>query len=219
MNLQDPGMAICRNNRYGWHAFLQALAACSVCAVVMAMTGCHASEHTIGQAAVQKSTPRTNLLLVANFDDEQQPSTNDKKTKPPETDDSKKPQQERRYTAPGVAIQQLTLLAIGTSTTGSSAAAELAGAGREASQAGITTGESILGRPGLTAPQPTVAGAVVSRPGLQQGPAGGLGFAGPFDILTPQFNPLSGPMGRCGDLAAAGFFGRNQTACVQHFRR
>jgi hypothetical protein len=163
--------------------------------------------------------PRTNVILAADFGDEQKPAANEKKTAtPPPTDAPKKPP-ERRYTAPGVAIQQLTLLAVGATSNRPTSASELAGAGKEATEATLGTGEGVLGRPGLTAPQPTVAGAVVSRPGLQQGPAGGLGFAEPFNILTPQFNPLSGPMGRCGDLSAAGFFGGNRTACEQHFRR
>ena len=99
----------------------------------------------------------------------------------------------------------------------------LGGAGRELSEVmsvGTDTGVvgNIIGFSGLAAPQPTAQGVVLSLPGLQEGPAAGLGFAAPFNVLTPQVNPLSGSMGRCLDLAGAGFFARDPTACERHFQ-
>ncbi len=196
------------------HAKLYALR-CVMGAAALSLAGCQSMGRIVEQTS-QSVPPR--FLLVADASTQQQPPAEEKKEKKPETEDSKKPQQpERRYTAPGVAIQQISLLALGTPS--SSTTADLAGAGREASQSSVTSGAGVLGRPGLSAPQPSVVGAVVSRPGLQAGPASGLGFAGRSNILTPQLNRLSGPTGRCGELASAGFFGRNQAACVQHFHR
>lgn len=94
---------------------------------------------------------------------------------------------------------------------------------------------SVVGRPGLTAPQPNgggrtgtlrggaefgpgVADGVGGRPGLQEGPAAGIGFASQFNILTPQVSPLSGPMGRCNELVRAGFFRGSEANCLRHFR-
>ncbi len=141
----------------------------------------------------------------------------------PEEEQKKKAPAPRGYTAPGAAIRQATLLAMAIPKSEADTALAVAGGGKELAESMLGTSTaaatpSVFGRPGLTAPQPTVAGAVVSRPGLQEGPASGIGFASPFNILTPQVNPLSGPMGRCNDLVRAGFFGGNNANCVRHFR-
>lgn len=133
--------------------------------------------------------------------------------------EKKKPTSTRKtYTVPGTQAQQLAALALGITALGTGA--DVSGAGREVAESGIGVGQAALGRPGLTAPQPRVASAVVGRPGLQQGFAAGLGFASSDrNIFTARMNPLSGPNGRCQDLASTGFFGGSRSACESHFRR
>lgn len=169
------------------------------------------------------------IILAADFGDVQQ----DKATQPDKkssTDEKNKQDEEsykkqrdseeilaaRQYTEPGERVRQQTLLASGNATNDTVSDSNLPGTGREASEA-----LAAVGRPGLTAPQPGVglSLAISSRPGLQEGPAAGLGFASPFNILTPQMNLLSGTMGRCNDLVMAGFFGGSIANCELHFGR
>jgi len=121
------------------------------------------------------------------------------------------------YTAPGIPFRGLDL-AISSAALG--ATADTLGAGKEASESIALSSDGVLGQTGLTAPPTMVADAVVGRPGLQRGPATGLGFASPVNnIFTPRVNPASGPNGRCAELARAGFFNGDRTACERHFRR
>ncbi|NOS99630.1 MAG: hypothetical protein HOP29_03295 [Phycisphaerales bacterium] len=121
------------------------------------------------------------------------------------------------YTAPGSRVQQLTLIALTVSAFGTS---DVGGAGREVAESSMMGFEPAAGgRPGLTAPTTTRSAIAGGRPGLQQGFASGLGFASPDrNIFTPIQNPLSGPTGRCGELATAGFFA-DRAACEIQFRR
>jgi hypothetical protein len=121
------------------------------------------------------------------------------------------------YTAPGGAFRRLDL-AIGSAALG--ATADTLGAGKEASESIALSSEGVLGQTGLTAPPTMMADAVVGRPGLQRGPATGLGFASPVNnIFTPRVNPASGPNGRCAELARAGFFNGDRAACERNFRK
>ncbi len=92
--------------------------------------------------------------------------------------------------------------------------------GRELSESIAFSNAGSIGRLGLTATPTRLAGRVTSRPGLQEGPATGLGFASmDRNIFTSQINRLSGANGRCQDLARAGFFSSNRATCEQSFRR
>ena len=91
---------------------------------------------------------------------------------------------------------------------------------KEASESSLTVLPPLAGRAGLSAPPPAFANVVVSRPGLQEGAATGLNFASSVNnLFTPRFNPLSGPTGRCHELAGAGFFQGRRSVCEQHFQR
>lgn len=91
---------------------------------------------------------------------------------------------------------------------------------KEASESSLTVLPPLAGRAGLSAPPPAFASVVVSRPGLQEGAATGLNFASAVNnLFTPRFNPLSGPTGRCHELAGAGFFRGRRSVCEQHFQR
>ncbi len=120
------------------------------------------------------------------------------------------------YSAPGSRIQQLSFMAVLASTPASSG---VRGAGREASEAGVSSlAVSSLGggAAGLSAPQARTLTAVVGQPGIQRGLAAGLGFARPNNLLTPRANPLTGPTGRCQDLVRSGLFS-NAAACQRFF--
>lgn len=142
------------------------------------------------------------------------PNAND--TIPPAAVPSTRPTTAPTYTAPGPMYQMMTL--VGPTMYGSTA--QLVGAGKEVSEMVSMSAASAIGRPGLAAPPPTFASAVIGRPGIQRGPATGLGFASPVNnIFQARLNPMSGPSGRCGDLARAGFFGGSTAACQQHFQQ
>ncbi|HRX87066.1 MAG TPA: hypothetical protein P5572_18735 [Phycisphaerae bacterium] len=84
----------------------------------------------------------------------------------------------------------------------------------------VSSNAGVIGRAGLTGTSATFGAVAVSRPGLQEGPATGLGFASPGrNLFVRQVNPLSGPNGRCRDLARAGFFGGDHAACERAGRR
>ena len=170
------------------------------------------------------SAPATKVILVAfpAQSDPQKPPNGDSTAPPdqPAADDEEQESETpalRGYTAPSAEIRNAVLLAIALATRDSMP--ELVGGGKELAESMLSPGTSVVGQPGLAAPQPSISTAVVTRPGLQEGPATGIGFASPFNILTPQVNLLSGPMGRCTDLAIAGFFGRSVSTCELSFRR
>ncbi len=121
------------------------------------------------------------------------------------------------YTSPGLPYQQLAV-AVAVAAVGAVADDE-AKLGRAFSESVAFSDAGSIGRLGLTAPPTRLAGRVTSRPGLQEGPATGLGFAAlDRNIFTPQINRLSGATGRCQDLARAGFFGGSRAGCEQSFR-
>lgn len=121
------------------------------------------------------------------------------------------------YTAPGLPYQQLAVAVTAAVVNVVEEASEL---GRELSESIAMSDMGTIGRLGLTAPPTQFAGRVTGRPGLQDGPATGLGFAQPDrNLFVPQLNALSGATGRCRDLAAAGFYGGSPAACEQSFRR
>ncbi len=140
--------------------------------------------------------------------------TEDEQKKPADHDGSKPTK--RMYTAPGARYQQFAIQAVSVAAFGIS---DVSGSGREAAESQIMSPTAIVGRPGLSAPPPTVTNAIVGRPGLQQGFAAGLGPASDRNIFTARMNPLSGTNGRCQDLINAGFFNRDRAACETHFRR
>lgn len=118
------------------------------------------------------------------------------------------------YTSPRPAIRRLNLLSgtrgVGTLWGMSGRGAEVAEANVAASRAG-----ALVSRPGLGASAPRTLSGVGSRPGLRQGFAASLGFAGPYTLLTSQRSPVAGA---CQSLARVGFFA-NPGACQQAFRR
>lgn len=121
------------------------------------------------------------------------------------------------YTAPGPQYRRLAAIALGLAAFGFS---DAAGSGRESAESQFAAPPpSVIGRPGLSAPAPTISNAVIGRPGLQQGFAALLGPAADRNIFTAHMNPLSGANGRCQDLVNAGFFNRDRAACETHFRR
>ncbi len=140
---------------------------------------------------------------------------------PPDGDakDDKQASKRVPYTAPGVGGQRFSFMALSFAAVGTY---NVGGSGREAAESAGSAGGAVnapIGRPGLTSIQPTVARAVVGRPGLQQGFASLLGpVSKGRNIFTAVPNPLSGPTGRCRDLTNAGFFG-SRSACESHFRR
>ncbi|MCH7704720.1 MAG: hypothetical protein IIB61_06380 [Planctomycetes bacterium] len=184
-----------------------------------ALLASHRVQTTPKQSPTDKQTPPRKPRDQSQADSQPENAPPDE----PETEQNKKTPAPLGYTAPGEAIRQAALLAMAIPKSDADTTLADDGGGKELAESLLGTSTtratpSVFGSPGLTAPQPTVAGAVVSRPGLQEGPASGIGFASPFNILTPQVNPLSGPMGRCNDLVRAGFFGGNNDTCVGHFR-
>jgi hypothetical protein len=165
----------------------------------------------------QSPTPNTS---TDQADEPAPPETEEQEELDP-WDEEEKPTVRLPFTAPSEAVRQLTLLAAasGDVAVDDEDVIAVGGAGKEAAEALAGGATPFVGQPGLSAPQPTVAGVVVSRPGLQRGPATGLCSASPFNILTPQTNPASGNMGRCTDLTRAGFFGGSASACQMHFQR
>jgi hypothetical protein len=122
------------------------------------------------------------------------------------------------YSAPALATAQLIALATQVDPLGGPGAN--ANALRQAGGTLLTNPQGIVGRAGLAAPSANLGGVLVSRPGLQEGGVGGLGFANPNrNLFTRQRNALSGPNGRCAELARAGFFGGDATACSRAGRR
>ena len=130
-----------------------------------------------------------------------------------------RPARRPAYTSPSPAVRQVSLfMAAGKLAL----PGEMLGAGREAAESSLagtggilSSGGRLISRPGLAVSQPRTVNAVNSRPGLQRGFAGGLGFAGRRTILTLQRNPAAGP---CRELVRAGFF-PNQAACESRFGR
>lgn len=91
---------------------------------------------------------------------------------------------------------------------------------RVGAEALVTGAGGVTGRAGLTGPSATIGATLVSRPGLQEGPGTGLGFASPGrNVFTRQANPLSGPAGGCAQLNRAGFLGNNNSPCQRVRRR
>lgn len=137
------------------------------------------------------------------------------------------------YTGPSAATRLIAIVAVialassEDNGNGSEGVADGSDGSRE-----LAESMSVVGRPGLIAPQPNGPGGrpggrppptpvtqvVISRPGLQDGPGTGIGFQSRSNILTSQFSPLSGPRGRCNDLARAGFFRGSEPTCLRHFR-
>lgn len=181
-----------------------------------------------GQIQAERQT-ESRVLLAVYLPHQDQDNKKSKTRKPQEDDNDKAkaaveitPKKTRRYTAPGAAVRQAALAALALTTSNTSQTTMDSG-GRELSEAmsagsGSANAGNVLGATGLAAPVATVAGVVVSRPGLQEGAASGLGFVSSFNILTPQLNPLSGTMGRCQDLINAGFFGGSESTCLLHFQ-
>lgn len=168
------------------------------------------------------------IVLAADFGPQQDPAaeSSDKPSQDKKLEENAEPENKSEkaekpadktkkvYTAPSAQIQQITLLALGIAslgTTGQDSVAE------QASQSATTGG--IVGRPELMAVrQSRFSSSVVSRPGLSQGLGANLGFARSTNIFTPTMNPLSGNNGTCAQLTTAGFF-NNRAACENHFRR
>lgn len=210
-------------------SFIMLLSACAI-----PLSGCARLElalHDPASRSVRRSDARHPRMLLARFQDP--PATESDTQDPPkessdgeETSESKSGERsdERSsataksgYTAPGLAYQQL---AIAVTAAVVSLVDDASDVGRELSESILLSDMGTIGRLGLTAPPTQFAGRVTGRPGLQDGPATGLGFAPPDrNLFAPQFNPLSGANGRCRDLAAAGFYGGSRSACEQSFRR
>jgi len=121
------------------------------------------------------------------------------------------------YTAPQFALPQLIALTGQFSRSRTLTEANVAGVTGDA----LVTGPAgILGRAGLSGSTATLGTTLVSRPGLQDGPATGLGFATPGrNVFSRQPNPFSGPGGGCEILTRAGFFGGDRGACERAVRR
>lgn len=172
---------------------------------------------------VTATPPMPRVILAAYVPDILQTQARNAQSSRSEESADKSAEDESRkrkntYTEPGPSTRQVALAA--ASTDAKEFQPVLSGAGRELSE--VESNDTIpaggvVGFSGLTAPQPVARGVVLSLPGLQQGPAAGLGFALPSNVLTPQINLLSGSMGRCQDLARAGFFARDVMACELHF--
>ena len=131
-----------------------------------------------------------------------------------------RPAPKRTYTAPGAHVRGMSFLTVATAST---AVGATLGGGKEAAESRVSptalnsTGP-VTGIASLGAPQPRTVNAIVGQPGLQQGPAIGLGLVGPHNLFIRQINLLSGPGGRCGELVTAGFFA-NVSACQAQFKR
>ena len=118
------------------------------------------------------------------------------------------------YTAPGAAYQQLSIAAV-SSIVGVVPTSN--NAGKEASESLVFSGQGTAGRLGVITTATTTDGGIAGRDGLQDGP--GIGPASSNNIFNAQVNRLSGPTGRCGELAGAGFFGGSRPQCEVSFRR
>ncbi|MEK6674972.1 MAG: hypothetical protein AABZ47_04875 [Planctomycetota bacterium] len=124
-----------------------------------------------------------------------------------------------QYTAPSQALRILLSAFVGVVSTipneSGAAAAKEASEMLDIAVPQLPAG----GRLGLAALPPGIGDSLGGRPGLQRGPAIGLGLArNPNLFAQPQTNRVSGPLGRCVDLTRAGFFSGSQTQCQQHFR-
>ncbi len=166
------------------------------------------------------------VILAADFIQDPPPAQADTPEDAEKADDADEPQPSETpaedvtkplYTVPGPQYRQFAILAFGIAAFGIN---DATGAGKEASESQVLGSSiSVVGRPGLSAPPPRVNGAIVGRPGLQNGFAAGLGRASDRNIFTPRLNALSGLNGRCQDLANAGFFGGSRATCETHFGR
>lgn len=124
------------------------------------------------------------------------------------------------YTAPRLPYQQLAMAIANAVDVPNAAVDDASEVRRELVDSLAFSSAGPAGRLGLVAPPSQIAGRVTSRPGLQDGPATGLGFASrDRNIFLVQANRLTGASGRCHDLAAAGFFGGSRAGCERTLRR
>lgn len=210
-----------------------------VVAAAVLSGGCQSMKETASRAAatIGKSAPIPRVVLAAYVSQPQQtqssdtdPKSRETPTDQPVTDESVRRDQPtateeetkakepalRGYTEPSAAIRQAALLRIALAT--SEDVTDIPGGGKELAEARLDVGPRVSGRSGLTPATPAVVGEVVSRAGLQEGAVTAIGFMSELNnILVPRPNTLSGSMGRCNDLANAGFFGRSVDNCVSHF--
>ena len=215
------------------------ISAITLMSLAMATPGCQSLTRVLHQPeqAVTPHPPEPRVILTVYSQDPPlkpspgAPTGDSPKTEKSSADDDAlkdKPVQAdaaaqvKGYTAPGESVRRIVLADTADKLL-EDAQSPLRGAGRELSESvsisvGMATSDSLTGLSGLGAPQPVVATTVLSLPGLQQGPAAGLGFSSSFNVLTPQINPLSGPTGRCHDLVNVGFFSNDQAACERHFQ-
>lgn len=179
--------------------------------LIPVVTGCAVTpsrnSHTLNES--QESTSRNRRFVLAGS----QPKTDQpKQAEKVELEGKPKAKQDVAYTTPSEPYRQI-LFAVIASSVG---LVEKQASAKDAAESTVATVSGRIGRLGLTAPPTRLAGRVTSRPGLQDGPATGLGFApAGRNVFTPQFNPLSGPSGRCQELARAGFFNGSIADCRQ----
>ncbi len=192
--------------------------------LLFSAAGCAQMELIFHQApsgsTLVQAEPQPLFLLASHSDSASQewPATQPSTTQPTaSTASTTAPARAVSYTEPRPQFQPGSLRAFGTLGNLVPAAGN---AGKELSESVAFSSQGVIGRSGLTAPPTMLTGAVIGRPGLQRGPATGLGFASPSaNIFVRQFNPLSGPNGRCHELARAGFFGGSAAACTAQLRR
>lgn len=212
-----------------------------VVAAAVLSGGCQSMDGPASRAAatIGKSAPIPRVVLAAYVSQPKQTQSSDAEPKPretppdkPATDESVRVDQPtateeekkakepalRGYTAPSAARRQAALDFINLAISNEEDLTQVQGGGKELAEARFDVGPSVSGRPGLAPATPAVVGEVVSRAGLQEGAATAIGFMSELNnILVPRPNMLSGSMGRCNDLANAGFFGRSVDNCVSHF--
>ncbi len=180
---------------------------------LLAITGCastptqHAHTHYESQSHASRNT---DFALAAH-----RPVEEKKNEKSARSSESETPKR-ATYTTPGQPYQSIFILITATNI----AIVEQDQAVKESAQSSVASVSGNIGRLGLTAPPTRLAGRVTSRPGLQDGPATGLGFApAGRNVFTPQFNPASGPNGRCAELVRAGFRNGSLANCQQPMAR
>jgi hypothetical protein len=178
--------------------------------LLLVAAGCRqAGPRAVDTAASRESAKDLTPIRLASF--AEPPATGEEKKDQPSTQGAT--QQSPRpaaYTAPGAAFQQLAMAAVAGAVA---TVPDAGGAGKEAAESLVFAQQGTAGRIGLAASATTSSGSIVSSSGLGEGQASRFGFASANNIFSAQVNRASGPGGRCGELAGAGFFGGSRPQC------
>jgi hypothetical protein len=168
-------------------------------------TGCQQMQRVFHEPQVAaRPAPERNVVLAGYAPMQPEPATQPAATQPAD----------KSYTAPAPQFRALALMSVGRSLVPVPAPVTQ---GKEISESVAFSSAGVTGRAGITAPASTLASATVSRGGIVESNATGIGFASGSTILQRQANPASGPNGVCAELTRTGF--SNTGRCATRARR